>query len=93
MKRTRRIEIVRYTRRVTVSSESDASDRAEGAAIDILRENLGDAAPEESRHVIDAGDATAPHVPLLRRLLRLPPVQESSPSRSENENTKKENEP
>jgi hypothetical protein len=59
LKRTRRIEIVRYSRRVTLSSVGDAPDRAEGPAINILLDALSDTAPapEEFRHEAGAGRA------------------------------------
>jgi hypothetical protein len=95
LKRTRRIEIVRYTRRVTLSSEGDAPDRAEGPAGDILLEALGDTAPapEEFRHEAGARGGASPRAPLLRRLLRLPLVRDCFPFRSGDKNTQKENEP
>ena len=88
MKRTRRIEIVRYTRRVTLSTGGDASDHADACAGDVLWETLADAAFEESRQEIDAGDAQRRTCPLIRRIFRLPPVRECYPS----ENSNKENE-
>jgi hypothetical protein len=95
LKRTRRIEVVRYTRRVTLSGADNAPDRAEGPALDILLEALGDAAtiPEEFRHEAGAGLAGRHRAPLLRRLLRLPPVRGCFPFRSGDENPDKENEP
>jgi hypothetical protein len=80
VKRTRRIEIVRYTRRGTVSSEVDAPDRAEGPAADILLEALGDAAPApaEFHPEVGASGTAALRAPFLRRLLRRPPVRGSA---------------
>ena len=94
MKRTRRIEVVRYTRRVTVC-EGGARDRAEGPAVDILLEALGDTAPapEEFLHEAVEGGVAPPRPPLLRRLLRLPRVRDRLSLRSGDNNTHKENEP
>ena len=93
LRRKRRIEVIRYTRRVASSSGDDLPERAEGPAIDILLEALGDAAPEEFCHEAGEGRAESPRGPLLRRLLRLPLVRDCLPLRSGNENTRKENEP
>jgi hypothetical protein len=95
LKRTRRIEVVRYTRRVTSGNADDGHDRAEGPALNILLEALGDVAPApgESHHEAGAGRAESPRAHLLQRLLRLPLVRDCFPFRSGDENTKKENEP
>ncbi len=58
MKRTRRIEVVRYTRRVALTSEHNAPDKGESSAIDILLEALGDKAPvtKDSGYELDEGN-------------------------------------
>ncbi|MGI8734916.1 MAG: hypothetical protein ACR2LM_16640 [Pyrinomonadaceae bacterium] len=57
MKRTRRIEVIRYTRRVTLSSEQNVPDCGANPAIDILLEALGDNTPvtKESGYELDEG--------------------------------------
>ncbi len=94
MKRTRRIEVIRYTRRVTMNGPTAAPDRGEAPAIDILLDGLGAGAPapEEPQPEIDRGNAKPPGAPLLRRLLRLPRVRDYFRPRS-GTRRHKENEP
>ena len=84
MKRTRRIEVVRYTRRVTLSGANKAPDRAEGPAINILLEALGDAAtiPEEFRHEAGAGRANGLAFTLIVVPVPLGPSSAGGPRRS-----------
>ena len=77
MKKIRRIEIIRYRRRIIMDREGGAPDRTELPAIDILPEVLGDAAaPEEFRAEIDGGGAEPPRATFLRGLLRLPRMRD-----------------
>jgi hypothetical protein len=88
LKRTRRIEFIRYTRRVTARNKNQESDVAESAVADSLVEVLGseEFGPESGARV-----DTTPGPTFLRRLLRLPAIPEHS--QSEEQNIKKENEP
>jgi hypothetical protein len=88
LKRTRRIEFIRYTRRVTTRDKDEAPYVAESAVADSLVEVLGseEFGPESGARV-----DTAPAPTFLRRLLRLPAIPEHS--QSEEQNIKKENEP
>jgi ribosomal protein S7 len=45
LKRTRRIEVIRFERRVTWSNEDNALNRSDGHEIDVLLEALGNIAP------------------------------------------------
>jgi hypothetical protein len=93
LKRARRIEFIRYTRRVIARNEDEARDLAESAVVDIVVEALGDDAilSEEFGHETGADGHTTPGPTLLRRLLRLPAIPEHS--QSEEQIIKKENEP
>jgi hypothetical protein len=88
LKRTRRIEFIRYTRRVTTRNEAEAPDVAESAVVDSRVEVLGS---EEFGPETEARGDTTPGPTFLRRLLRLPAIPEHS--QSEEQKTKKENEP
>ena len=73
MKRTRRIEIVGYSRRVTWISEKNATDSFDGPVPGVLLETLGDSVAVQgaSRQEIEVAVAARPCAGLLRRLLRL----------------------
>ncbi|HUS11848.1 MAG TPA: hypothetical protein VMZ30_15385 [Pyrinomonadaceae bacterium] len=62
MKRTRRIEVIRFERRITCSNENNAPHPSDGHEIDVLLEALGDivAAPEELRFETDQGGEEVP---------------------------------
>ena len=62
MKRTRRIEVIRFERRVTWSNENNAPHPSDGHEIDVLLEALGNIAPspEELRYGTDQGGEEAP---------------------------------
>jgi hypothetical protein len=57
LKRTRRIEVIRFERRVTWSNENNPPYPSEGHEIDVLLEALGNIAPapEELRDETDQG--------------------------------------
>jgi hypothetical protein len=90
LKRTRRIEFIRYTRRVTALNEDEAPDVADSAVVDSLVEVLGS---EEFGPETGARGETAPGPTFLRRLIRLPAIPEHSQFQSKEQNIKKENEP
>ncbi len=62
MKRTRRIEVIRFERRVTWSNKNNASHPCNGHEIDVLLEALGDITPppEELRYETDQGGEKPP---------------------------------
>ncbi len=72
MKRKRRVEITRYSRKVTVIHDADAADyAAEEAAADIILK-MSDDAPFALAEVNSSGPAgkAAAGMPLRRHLLR-----------------------
>ncbi|HKR61683.1 MAG TPA: hypothetical protein VJS64_18495 [Pyrinomonadaceae bacterium] len=87
MKRTRRIEVIRYRRQVTLRANESAPDRAEVFADDIVLEALGGQAAAGER---ETAVVTSPRPPLLRRLLKLARVR-TLLSRSLNNKRHKEN--
>jgi hypothetical protein len=87
---------VKRTRRVSLSSEVDAPNRAEGPALDILLEALGDAAPalEEFHPEVSASGTASPPRALPATAAQAPASAGVLPTfRSGDENTKTENEP
>lgn len=55
LKRTRRIEVIRFERRVTWSNQNNALNRSKGHDIDVFLEALGDItpSPEELHYETD----------------------------------------
>ena len=74
MKRTRRIEVISYTRRVTVLHRGEApADANEVPAIDITPDarEVAPPAPHEKDRRPAAGDVVEPQTPVRRPAFRL----------------------
>jgi hypothetical protein len=74
LKRTRRIEVIRYTRRVTVLHRGEApADANEVLAIDLTPDarEVAPPAPHEKERRPAAGDVAEPKAPVRRQAFRL----------------------